>query len=659
MRVWMVVAALALAGCDDDDSGPLRPCIGEGPVCEGLCPLFDERVATVQRQWDDGDIDGYVTHICGAYRVVTRYADEGRVDNYFDQNGVLAATALRDGPSGQYGNGCLDHVRWQGQPIDCASTCAIDYSRPPETLIGVPPCEDECRLAEPVCEGVCPSLSERRDDVRTQYEFDQIDAWFHSTCGDYQVISRFSGAQNRTDNYFDDDGVLISTRLEGSEQASGCSDFEAWQGPVLDCALSCTVEESRQPTELLGVQPCRCQLPAPECEGLCPTFPDRLRDVKGQFAARQIDGYVTWRCGDYRVVSRYSDRGQSDNYYTNDETLVATALRGNDPDFGQFCRDDVAWQGTPVVCEPECAFESSRNPFTLIGVGYCNAPDMGVSDAGPSDGGTPDAASPDAGTADAGACVAEGGSTPVIPNAPECCPGLAPIGCERPDNEGICPPGCEGATICAQCGNGVCGAGENACNCPADCSGAECVAAGGVVPVVPNAPSCCAGLAPIGCDQPGADGQCPGGCEGASVCARCGDGACGAGENPCNCAQDCPADGMCRTTNDCVDHPAPIRCLGGWRCDPADARASDHQGDDGCNYTCLGALTACSAERPCPEGDRCAPCPVAGACDGPTVCRAGDDDSCGTPADCAGLVHPDCVGGWECVANRCSYRCGD
>jgi hypothetical protein len=45
------------------------------------------------------------------------------------------------------------------------------------------------------------------------------------------------------------------------------------------------------------------------------------------------------------------------------------------------------------------------------------------------------------------------------------------IGCAPPAAEtgGECRPGCVGASVCARCGNGECGPGENECNCPDDC----------------------------------------------------------------------------------------------------------------------------------------------------------------------------------------------
>jgi|GEM_PF-3590870 len=65
-------------------------------------------------------------------------------------------------------------------------------------------------------------------------------------------------------------------------------------------------------------------------------------------------------------------------------------------------------------------------------------------------------------------CIPEGGSAAVVPGALECCPGLTAIGCSAPDEFGVCQE-CVGAFYCTKCGNGICGLGENKCNCPQDC----------------------------------------------------------------------------------------------------------------------------------------------------------------------------------------------
>ena len=75
-------------------------------------------------------------------------------------------------------------------------------------------------------------------------------------------------------------------------------------------------------------------------------------------------------------------------------------------------------------------------------------------------------------------CVAEGDTIAVIPDPPQCCPGLRAIGCTYPDPDGgECLPGRRGCgNVCAHCGDDACGLGENVCNCPQDCvAGPECV----------------------------------------------------------------------------------------------------------------------------------------------------------------------------------------
>ncbi|MCA9678417.1 MAG: hypothetical protein KC464_25550, partial [Myxococcales bacterium] len=204
---------------------------------------------------------------------------------------------------------------------------------------------------------------------------------------DYEVVSRHDD-ERQTDNYFGPDGTLVSSALVGDhlDFGLGCPDLTAWQGPMVDCTPGCTLAESRAPQELLGISPCRCQTPAPECSGVCPTFDERARTVRRQQEGGEIDAYATWRCDDYVVVSRFADDGRTDNYYRDRDVLEATARIGNSSDYGRFCVDDTAWQGPPVSCTPTCALASSRGPEALLGVPACPAdPDMGVPDAGPAD----------------------------------------------------------------------------------------------------------------------------------------------------------------------------------------------------------------------------------------------------------------------------------
>lgn len=69
----------------------------------------------------------------------------------------------------------------------------------------------------------------------------------------------------------------------------------------------------------------------------------------------------------------------------------------------------------------------------------------------------------------ADACIGAGHPVSGGAGDPVCCAGLRPIGCARVNDDGTCPV-CKGRPICAACGNGQCGNGENACNCPADCA---------------------------------------------------------------------------------------------------------------------------------------------------------------------------------------------
>jgi len=49
-----------------------------------------------------------------------------------------------------------------------------------------------------------------------------------------------------------------------------------------------------------------------------------------------------------------------------------------------------------------------------------------------------------------------------------CCPGLLPVAdCKGAAGDCICP-GCP-CFVCTACGDGVCGVGENSCNCAPDC----------------------------------------------------------------------------------------------------------------------------------------------------------------------------------------------
>jgi hypothetical protein len=72
------------------------------------------------------------------------------------------------------------------------------------------------------------------------------------------------------------------------------------------------------------------------------------------------------------------------------------------------------------------------------------------------------------------ACIPEGESFLDYPGAPECCDGLTLIGLDRVEpNFQLCVPPTGGANErsgrCTRCGDGICTAPENKCNCPEDC----------------------------------------------------------------------------------------------------------------------------------------------------------------------------------------------
>jgi hypothetical protein len=157
-------------------------------------------------------------------------------------------------------------------------------------------------------------------------------------------------------------------------------------------------------------------------------------------------------------------------------------------------------------------------------------------------------------------CLKEGVGRMVGPN-PQCCAGLKSISTNRPDLRGNCSiysantpiPGGFGG-ICAKCGDSVCGAGENICNCPADCKNTDCAKEGQIIPADwaldahsdIKASFCCAGLIPYG----GANDSVQNGVcvrnkytvmNGSYRCLKCGDKICNtaAGEDICSCPQDC------------------------------------------------------------------------------------------------------------------------
>ena len=186
-------------------------------------------------------------------------------------------------------------------------------------------------------------------------------------------------------------------------------------------------------------------------------------------------------------------------------------------------------------------------------------------------------------------------STPVGPQ--NCCAGLTKYmggGSEWVQN-GVCVKfdhsGMNANYLCVKCGDGICNsaAGENVCNCPADCGSTTCVTEGNKVFAYPGAAECCAGLTEISvysvCIGPSSTNS--SGLSSApvampmtgAVCTKCGNGICGPGENQCNCPQDCGNFTSCAKEDEIFSDAneqccaglvrngmTPISCLPGQTC---------------------------------------------------------------------------------------------
>lgn len=120
-----------------------------------------------------------------------------------------------------------------------------------------------------------------------------------------------------------------------------------------------------------------------------------------------------------------------------------------------------------------------------------------------------------------------------------CCKGLKAI--RNCTAQGTCTN--DGSSICAYCGNGTCGTGENSYNCSKDCGKPNCAKEGKGILSNDQAKQCCSGLTkvstsiidnatctPVTVSSVYSD-----------ICIKCGNGICGTGENKCNCPADCGA----------------------------------------------------------------------------------------------------------------------
>jgi len=140
------------------------------------------------------------------------------------------------------------------------------------------------------------------------------------------------------------------------------------------------------------------------------------------------------------------------------------------------------------------------------------------------------------GLIDEDCCIPEGGEGPVVPGGPECCPGLVELA-KYFIEDGMCIP-MVGVFVCTSCGDGMCGPGEDVCNCPADCMP---VCGNGLCEPGEDSFACPEDCAPVcgnGICEPGEDPiTCPEDCM-----PVCGNGVCEPGEDPITCPEDCGPD---------------------------------------------------------------------------------------------------------------------
>ena len=171
-------------------------------------------------------------------------------------------------------------------------------------------------------------------------------------------------------------------------------------------------------------------------------------------------------------------------------------------------------------------------------------------------------------------CSGEGQMIGTYPGGGICCAGLTPISTVSPDSRGVCPSTpVVGSSICTRCGNGICGIGENYCNCPQDCPRNYC--GDGIC----NAGESCA--------------TCPQDC---GTCVRCGDGRCSPSESCSSCPQDC---GTCQTPIPDVIYTCEQR--GGECCEYGGQGVVSGAAD--CPSTCFSECNPAPEPEPTPGGE--------------------------------------------------------
>jgi|GEM_PF-2176321 len=246
----------------------------------------------------------------------------------------------------------------------------------------------------------------------------------------------------------------------------------------------------------------------------------------------------------------------------------------------------------------------------------------------------------------------------------QCCSGLTAISSCTAD--GICPN--DGSSICAYCGNGVCGLGENKVNCPKDCGGTEDI--------------CSRTLSGSPTEAEKAE------CAQASGTIYCGNGWCSCSCAQKTCAETCRAKGYTNST--CAawgitQHSSAGGCASGqtsvgWTSDCTAAQLAG--GGRAC--CCYNQTTTCAKEgeniytsslangRPtqcCSGLTAISSCTADGICpnDGSSICAYCGNGVCGLgensytcPADCAVQEAKECsarLSAGDCKLAGGNYVC--
>jgi len=247
-----------------------------------------------------------------------------------------------------------------------------------------------------------------------------------------------------------------------------------------------------------------------------------------------------------------------------------------------------------------------------------------------------------------GECAAAGQPQGVGPEELPCCEGLSSIPWTdwSPGQCGVVP----GGNICSDCGNGSCEPWENPCNCQADCGSGECVPEGVMFEGMYEFSPCCDELQPITYAEVSETGDCMYVNCLCFMCANCGNGLCGAGENYCNCPEDCggepPQDPCTLSGGACF--PGGFACPAGSLAEPIEC-PDDQQ--------CCMPTQLCAKEgEKVPVSPEAPPCcaglelmspayPSGGACAQPVgvmicgkcgdgQCQSGWENNCNCPEDC-------------------------